>query len=137
MKVIGRVGDETLPDLGSEKIHLGHAYELGRVSDPQVQERLFNQVKQFDISVSDTRDLVDQTLEIIKSRQTNPTTAPVAPAIPVSVIKCGICGEDRPISQVRGVNICLCCYPVSQAAVQKAKAPEAQAPQEPRGSGEG
>jgi len=122
LSVIGRVTPEILRDLDSERIHLGHAYEIGRVQDPDVQLRLLIQTKQFDLTVTDLKDVVDKTLEIIKERDQNPEQPPRAAPLPPSTIKCHFCEMDRPINQTRGFNVCQWCFSIAYEAVAKAKA---------------
>jgi hypothetical protein len=132
MKVIGQVRPEVLTDLDAERIHLGHAYELGRVTDSDVQLRLFIQVKQYDLTVSDLQDIVQQTLDLIQQRSTDPGSHPSTTTLPPAVIKCAMCDEDRPLKDVVGVNICRYCHGIAYEAIQRKKAEATPAPQAPQ-----
>jgi ParB-like chromosome segregation protein Spo0J len=130
MMIVGRVRDEVLRDLDAEKIGVGHAAELARIEDPDVQLRLLLQCKQYDLTVKDLRDIVDQTLALLKEREEKSpgTTGPMP--LPPSTIKCHLCELERPIPQVKGFNVCQHCFAIAYEAIQKAKAAMAP-PQQP------
>lgn len=128
MLAIARVRDEVLTDLDAERIHVGHAFEISRVPDKDVQMRLLLQVKQYDLTIPDTREIVDRTLEIIKERQANPTQPPPQTPIPPAMIKCHFCDIDREVKIVKGFNVCQYCFAIAIEAVQKAL--KAQTPAE-------
>jgi ParB-like chromosome segregation protein Spo0J len=128
MMVIGRVHPDVLKDMDSERIHLGHAEQLGRVDDSDTQLRLLAQIKQFDISVSDFKDIVEQTLQLMKERQANPSQGPSARGLPPSTIECHFCELQRPIKQVKGFNVCQNCFAIAYDAIKKAKAATAPEP---------
>jgi ParB/RepB/Spo0J family partition protein len=133
MMVIGRVHPDVLKDLDSERIHLGHAEQLGRIDDTDVQLRLLAQVKQFDINVSDFKDIVEQTVRLLDDRKANPTPGPTTRGLPPSTIECHFCELQRPIKQVKGFNVCQDCFAIAYDAIKKAKAqmaPEPPATQE-------
>jgi ParB-like chromosome segregation protein Spo0J len=130
MLVIGRVRPEVLADLDAERIHVGHAYEIGRVEDPDVQLRLLLQVKQYDLTVSDLRDVVDSTLKILNERKASPDSATVPMPIPPATIKCHFCDLERPVREVRGFNLCQTCFAIGYEAVRAAKAAQESTVQE-------
>ena len=131
MLVISRVRDEVLRDLDAERIHVGHAYEIGKVQNPDVQLRLLLQVKQYDLTVSDLQGIVNDTLKIIQERRTNPTPTPGPTPLPPSTIKCHLCELERPIQHVKGFNVCQHCFAIAYEAIRQAKAAMATPTPEP------
>jgi ParB/RepB/Spo0J family partition protein len=130
MMVIGRVRPEVLADLDAERIHVGHAYEIGRVEDQDVQLRLLLQCKQYDLTVSDLRDIVDSTLQILAERKASPQSPPGPMPIPPATIKCHFCDLERPVREVRGFNLCQTCFAIGYETVQQRKAASGLPPTE-------
>jgi len=121
MMVVGRVREEVLQDLDAERIGVGHAAEIARIRDPEVQLRLLIQCKQYDLTVKDLADVVTKTLEILAEREKAGGGQPTAPPIPPATIPCHLCDIERPIKTVKGFNVCQWCFAVAYEAVQKAK----------------
>jgi ParB-like chromosome segregation protein Spo0J len=130
MLVIGRVRPEVLRDLDAERIHVGHAYEIGRVEDPDVQLRLLLQVKQYDLNVADLHDVVESTLQILQERKNKPDQPPGPMTIPPATIKCHFCDLERPVREVRGFNLCQTCFAIGYETVQQRKAASGLPPTE-------
>jgi len=122
MAVSGRVREQVLQELDAKRIGVGHAYEIGRIEDPEVQMRLLLQTKQYDMTVGDLHDVVDQTLQIIKERKERGGQPGTPAPLPPATIECMLCELQRPIKDVHGFNICKFCYVIAYEAVQKAKA---------------
>lgn len=132
MMIVGRVREEVLKDLDSERISVGHAYEIGRIEDPDVQLRLLIQCKQYDMTVDALRDVVTETIKIIKERNENPDRPTGPTPLPPATITCHLCELERPIKTVKGFNVCQWCFAISYDAIQKAKAAATPPPAEPQ-----
>jgi len=130
MMVVGRVREEVLQDLDAERIGVGHAAEIARIQDPDVQLRLLIQCKQYGLTVKDLSDVVTNTIQIIKEREASGSNRPTAPPIPPATISCHLCDIERPIKTVKGFNVCQWCFAVAYEAVQKAKGASAIPPPE-------
>jgi ParB-like chromosome segregation protein Spo0J len=122
MMILGRVSDEVLRDLDAERIGVGHAAELARVEDRDVQERLLKQCKQYDITVKDLHDIVDQTLKILSDRKDKPPGTAGPMPLPPSTVRCAFCDLDREVHKVKGFNVCQWCFSIALDAIGKAKA---------------
>jgi len=122
MLVVGRVRAEVLKDLDAERIGVGHAYEIGRIEDQDVQLRLLIQTRQYDLTVDALRDIVDETIKILQKRTETPNQPPGPTPLPPPTIKCHMCDIERDIKQVRGFNLCQWCFSIAYEAIQKAKA---------------
>lgn len=122
MMILGRVIDEVLRDLDAERIGVGHAAELARVEDKDVQERLLKQCKQYDLTVKDLKDIVDQTLQILDERKDKPLGTAGPMPLPPSMVKCAFCDLDREVHKVKGFNVCQWCFSIALDAIGKAKA---------------
>jgi len=122
MMILGRVTDEVLRDLDAERIGVGHAAELARVEDKDVQERLLKQCKQYDLTVKDLKDIVDQTLQILDERKDKPPGTAGPMPLPPSMVKCAFCDLDREVHKVKGFNVCQWCFSIALDAIGKAKA---------------
>jgi ParB family chromosome partitioning protein len=137
MMVVSRVHPEVMAALDSERISVGMAYEIGRVPDPEVQERLLIQVKTYEkLTVKDMHDIVDETLRIMNSPKAKDQPTLFAVPSPIT-IKCHFCEQDRLPKEMRGFNICQGCFAISydavrrQLAAQAAQTPSAQIPPQP------
>ena len=118
MLVVSRVHPEVLAALDAERIPVGMAFEIGRVPDLAVQERLLIQAKTYEkLTVLDMRDIVDETIRIMNAGVGSNPTPPLA-TIPESTIKCHFCEKDREMKQIRGFNVCQHCFAIGYAAVQ-------------------
>jgi len=122
MMIVGRVREEVLKDLDAERISVGHAYEIGRIEDPDVQLRLLIQTRQYDLTVDALRDIVTETIKIMKERNENPQQAPGPTPLPPAIIQCHLCELERPIKTVKGFNVCQWCFAIAYEAISKAKA---------------
>jgi len=112
---------EVLEALDREEIGVGHAWEIARVENKDVQLRLLAQVFQYRLSVKDLHNVVDDTLEIIRKREElekNPQ--PPSPVL-IPKIRCHGCEEEYPIKKVVGVNLCVNCYGLLVEAVRAAR----------------
>jgi len=132
MMIVGRVREEVLKDLDSERISVGHAYEIGRIEDPDVQLRLLIQCKQYDLTVDALRDIVTETIKIMKERDESPTPTPGPTPLPPATIQCHLCELERPIKTVKGFNVCQWCFSIAYEAISKAKAAMPPTPTEPQ-----
>jgi len=112
---------EVLEALDREEIGVGHAWEIARVENKDVQLRLLAQVFQYRLTVKDLHNVVDDTLEIIRKRaemEKNPT--PPAPVL-IPKIACHGCEEEYPIKKVVGLNLCVNCYGLLMEVIQQAR----------------
>lgn len=107
-----------LEALDREEIGVGHAYEISRVDNRDVQLRLLSQVFAYRLTVKDLHNIVQDTLEILKKRaELKVEKGPVAPA-PVPTVRCHMCEQDFPPRKVVGVNICMDCYGIAHEAIR-------------------
>jgi ParB/RepB/Spo0J family partition protein len=116
-KAIGEVQEA----LDREEIGVGQAWELARIQSRDIQLRLLNQVFTYRLTIKQLHDIVDQTLEIIKLREDNPTAPPPFEPGSIPTVRCHLCDNEHPIRKVVGINICMGCYGISFEAVQQAK----------------
>jgi ParB family chromosome partitioning protein len=116
-----RATGEVLEALDREEISVGHAWEIARVPNKDVQLRLLGQVFTFRLTVKDLHNVVEETLEIIKRREELPKhpKAPEPTAVPT--VRCHLCENEWPLRKVVGINVCMSCYGIAHEAVQAAK----------------
>jgi len=119
---VTKASPKVLEALDREEIGVSHAYEIARVQDPDVQERLLAQTKMYSIKVRDLHDIVDETIRILRERALTPVQAAAQPPRIMDTIKCHLCGEEWPIERVRGFNICLRCFGLALETIRKLRA---------------
>jgi ParB family chromosome partitioning protein len=107
--------------LDQERISVGHAYEIARVPNEESQRRLLSMVERFDIKVLDLHDIVEETIRLLNEKEKAKAEAPAAvPPPPVEdTVRCHLCEKERPISKVRGFNICIYCWSIAERAVKE------------------
>lgn len=119
MLCVSKLSLPVLEALDLERIGVGHAYEISRIEDPDVQSRLLSQVLTYRMSIDDLRGVVDETLRILRSRSEKKIEGGDEPVVMVSTAKCNLCEQDWPIRKVMGFNLCISCYALAQDAVKK------------------
>lgn len=121
LQLTARAVPEVLDSLDKEEINVGHAFQISRIQDKDVQLRLLAQVFQYRLTVKDLTTVVDDTLEILTRRSQQGPPDPAAPPVLVPKIKCGFCEEEYPLKQVTGVNVCMSCYGLAMDAIKGAR----------------
>jgi len=112
---------EILEALDREEIAVGHAWQIARVKDKDVQLRLLAQVFQYRLTVKDLASVVDDTLEILRKREEESKNPKPAAPVLIPKIACHGCEEEYPIKKVVGVNLCVNCYGLLMDAIQAAR----------------
>jgi ParB-like chromosome segregation protein Spo0J len=112
---------EVLEALDREEIGVGHAWEIARVENKDVQLRLLAQVFQYRLSVKDLHNVVDDTLEILRKREEEAKNPQPPNPVLIPKIRCHGCEEEYPIKKVVGVNLCVNCYGLLVEAVREAR----------------
>jgi ParB/RepB/Spo0J family partition protein len=112
---------EVLEALDREEIGVGHAWEIARVGNKDVQLRLLAQVFQYRLSVKDLHSVVDDTLEILRKREEEAKNPQPPSPVLIPKIRCHGCEEEYPIKKVVGVNLCINCYGLLIEAVREAR----------------
>jgi ParB family chromosome partitioning protein len=119
------IADHAVPSVKSaldqERISVSHAYQIARVPNEDSQKRLLGMVERFGLSVPDLTDVVEETIRLLKEKEKAQAQAPVTvpPPPAESTVKCHLCEKERPISKVRGFNICIYCWAIAERAVKE------------------
>lgn len=117
---IARCSDKVITALDEGLISVSHAYEISRVDDRDVQERLLAQTITYRVSSKDLRDIVTETLKILRERREKPAEEAAPARVTIPTVRCEFCGQDWPVKRVAGVNVCMSCYSIAVEAVQHA-----------------
>ena len=121
LQLTARAVPEVLDSLDKEEINVGHAFQISRIQDKDVQLRLLAQVFQYRLTVKDLTIVVEDTLEILTRRAQQGPPDPAQQPVLVPKIKCGFCEEEYPLKQVTGVNVCMSCYGLAMDAIKEAR----------------
>ncbi|MEO0277757.1 MAG: ParB/RepB/Spo0J family partition protein [candidate division WOR-3 bacterium] len=106
---LANVDQEILEALDKGKIKLGHVKELMRLKDKTKRLKLLTQILSFDITVKDTKDIVDQIIELEKQglqKQEEKDNIIVKPATGI----CAACNQEYEVKFLRGFILCPNCY---------------------------
>jgi len=118
---VGKAAPEVLEALDREEISVGHAHQIARIQNRDVQLRLLAQVFQYRLIVKDLTNVVDDTLEIMQKREElDKNPQPTKPVL-IPKIRCHGCEEEYPLKKVVGVNLCINCYGLLTEAIQAAR----------------
>ncbi|MEM4469072.1 MAG: ParB/RepB/Spo0J family partition protein [Candidatus Nezhaarchaeales archaeon] len=115
---ISELSEDVIAMLDDGLLSVSHAYEISRVKDKDVQERLAAQVVKYRLSVKDLRDVVDKTLEILKARQERREEEKPKAKLEIATTTCDLCDQEWPIKKVRSLNICISCFGIATEAVK-------------------
>jgi ParB-like chromosome segregation protein Spo0J len=116
---IHRAEPEVLQFLDQEKIGVGHAAEIARVEDRDVQLRLLAEVVMYDIKVQDTKEIVDRTLEILSERARQKSMQQKPLAKPVPTAKCALCEQEHQLERIKYIPMCRACFGESYSHILK------------------
>jgi len=107
--------------LDEERISVSHAALIAKVPKPESQKRLLVMVQTYNLKVDDLRDIVEETIRILneQAKAQAQAPAPVPPPPAEDTVKCHLCEKERPISKVRGFNICIYCWAIAERAVRE------------------
>ena len=116
-----KAASEVLEALDREEIGVGHAWEIARVPNRDIQLRLLGQVFTYRLTIKDLHNIVNETLEILTKRAQleKKPRAPEPTSIPT--VRCHLCEIEWPVRKVVGVNICMSCYAIAHEAISKAR----------------
>ena len=120
----GKAVPEVLEALDKEEIGVGHAYEISRITEKDVQLRLLAQIFQYRLTVKDLKTVVDDTIELLTSRANAPQGPEQPPPIQIPKIRCHACEEEYPLKKVSGVNLCVHCYGILIDEIRKRRKAE-------------
>jgi ParB family chromosome partitioning protein len=118
---VGKAVPEVLEALDKEEIGVGHAFEIARIKERDVQLRLLAQIFQYRLTVKDLHQVVEDTLEIIRIREQQGPPDPNQRPVLVPKIRCHACEEEYPLKKVTGVNLCINCYGLLMDAIKQAR----------------
>jgi ParB family chromosome partitioning protein len=121
LQLTARAVPEVIEALDKEEISVGHAFQISRIQDKDVQLRLLAQIFQYRLTVKDLTTVVEDTLEILKRRAQGTTPDPAAQPVLTSKIRCHACEEEYQIKRVTGVNLCINCYGLLMDAIKQAR----------------
>jgi len=120
----GKAVPEVLEALDKEEIGVGHAYEISRIIEKDVQLRLLAQIFQYRLTVKDLKTVVGDTLELLQARANAPQGPEQPPPIQIPKIRCHACEEEYPLKKVSGVNLCVHCYGILIDEIRKRRKAE-------------
>ena len=130
-----KAAPEVLEALDREEIGAGHAWQIARIPNRDVQLRLLAQVFQYRLTVKDLTNVVDDTLEIMRKREELDKTPQTPRPVLIPKIRCHGCEEEYPLKKVVGVNLCINCYGLLTEAIQAARRdgrmPKTPTPEQP------
>lgn len=110
---------EVLQFLDQEKIGVGHAAEIARVRDRDMQLRLLAEVVMYDIKVQDTKEIVDRTLEILSERARQKSMQQKPLPKPVPTAKCACCEQEHQLEKIKYIPMCRACFGESYSHILK------------------
>jgi ParB/RepB/Spo0J family partition protein len=120
----GKAVPEVLEALDKEEIGVGHAYEISRITEKDVQLRLLAQIFQYRLTVKDLRTVVDDTITLLNARAAAPQGKEAPEPIQIPKIRCHACEEEYPLKKVSGVNLCVHCYGILIDQIRKRRKAE-------------
>jgi ParB/RepB/Spo0J family partition protein len=125
---IAKCSPAVITALDEGKISVGHAFEISRVQDFEVQERLLAMTNAYNFTVKYLHDVVDETLKVLEERKKAPKAEKKKAEPKIPTAKCEFCGQEWPIRKVTSVTICVSCYGIAHEAThQKLEELKAQA----------
>jgi len=116
---IAKCHEKVVAALDENLISVSHAYEISRVGDEGVQERLLGQVLSYRVNVRDLKDIVDETLRILAERERKTEARSPAAEVKIPTVKCNFCEQDWPLRRVAGFNLCISCYAIANEAIKQ------------------
>jgi ParB-like chromosome segregation protein Spo0J len=121
LQLTARAVPEVLEALDKEEIGVGHAFQISRIQEKDVQLRLLAQIFQYRLTVRDFTTVVDDTLEILKRRAEAGPPDPTQQPVLTAKIRCHACEDEYPLKRVTGVNLCINCYGLLMDAIKQAR----------------
>ena len=116
---LSKAQPEVLASLDEEEIPVGVAWNIARVQDRDVQLRLLAQARMYRLKVQDCKEIVDETLEILKRKEQAGAEQPTTPPPQVHTVKCKLCQQDYLPSELAGVVMCRRCYGLAYDYIQE------------------
>ncbi len=104
--------------LDQERIKVGHAAALTKLTDPIQQEMVLGQQLLYNWPV---RELEGHIRDILAIEAVQGTTTPVATQQLPPKLRCHFCGEERELGQLANPNICTSCAGVLLASFAQAR----------------
>jgi ParB-like chromosome segregation protein Spo0J len=121
LQLTARAVPEVLEALDKEEISVGHAFQISRIQEKDVQLRLLAQIFQYRLTVKDLTTVIDDTLELLKRRAQETPPDPAQQPVLMAKIRCHACEEEYQIKRVTGVNLCINCYGLLMDAIKQAR----------------
>ncbi len=112
MLAIAKAHPDLLKALDDELIPLGAARELARIPEPEVMLRLLYQVIMYRMKVSDVKDLVDRTLEVMRKEEEKKKKGIEHRPREEVLLECWVCGEKHPAMHMKSPILCPVCMSV-------------------------
>lgn len=90
-------------------IKVGHAYELSRIPDHDIQLKVLYQLLQYRWTVSEFKEHVDNVLKIMQEKAQAQSQAPKRPPKELIRIQCDVCGGEHPAKMMVSKILCPAC----------------------------
>ena len=103
-------------------IRVGHAYELARLPNEELQEKMLALCLEYKPTVKLFHEMVDKCIEAYKRSLEQPEHTPEPQPRPEpeeKYIKCDFCGREWPEGMVVGKVICMRCFGIAYDAIQR------------------
>jgi ParB/RepB/Spo0J family partition protein len=106
---ISRCHPLVLEALDNGDIKVGHAYEISRIPDHEIQLKVLYQQLTYRWSVSDLKDHVDNVMRLLEERAQGAPQAPQRPPKELVRIQCDVCGSEHPAKIMVTKILCPAC----------------------------
>lgn len=104
--------------LDQERIGVGHAFALTRISDPVRQETVCNQLLMYHWTIGETEKYIKE-LEAMVAEQ--PVEVPSQEPRPTPTVQCSFCRQHYELGQIANPNVCTSCAGVLYATIAEAE----------------
>lgn len=112
---ISRCHHLVLEALDNGDIKVGHAYELSRIPDHDIQLKVLYQQLTYRWTVKELAEHVDNVLKIMQEKAQKGPEAPQKPPKELVKIQCDVCGSEHPAKTMVSKILCPFCIQVLAA----------------------
>jgi ParB/RepB/Spo0J family partition protein len=109
---IARCHPLVLEALDNGDIKVGHAYEISRIPDHEIQLKVLYQQLTYRWTVQDLKDHVDNVLKLLQERAQGQPQSPQKPPRELVKIQCDVCGSEHPAKIMVSKILCPACMGV-------------------------
>jgi ParB/RepB/Spo0J family partition protein len=116
---IGGADSLVLKALDEEEIKVGHAYHLSRLPNKAAQLKLLTALRTMIPfpTVDYVKEVVDESLEILRQRAQNKD--PPQPSLAIPTLSCHFCGQEFPLTKMVGVNLDRTCAGLAEDYIKQ------------------